>query len=273
MYFIRKRKHERDQEAGLIFHWRGFRKHHSGKVVALILAAALFAFSVYAIKVETPRSPLHSKKEGVVVVLRDDDPAVYALLLEVENRSPFPSRWEPALDGEVSKRIVQKRSELEGFLWNYEMKLEQLPVTKPTHGLVSITASGSELFDPQPDQWSDYGVKERFLERQDPVIRVRVGTSDTLKSRISADQLELPRELIIDEGFGQLYRFQISLDAAGFVSNCVPLPGGTTDAVVITDRQKTLAAWLRMQRFRQDEEETQGMVVGELDLQIEALRE
>lgn len=273
MYFIRKKKHERDQEAGLIFHWRGFRKHHSGKVVALILAAVFFAFSVYAIKVETPRSPLHSKKEGVVVVLQDGDPAVQALLLQVEDRSPFPARWEPALDEEVSDRIAQKRGELEGSLWNYEMKLEQLPVIKPSHGLVSITASGSELFDPLPDQWRDYGVRERFVERREPLIRVRVGTSDTLKSRISADQLELPRTLIFDEGFGQVYRFQISLDAAGFVSNCVPLPGGTTDAVVITDRQKTLAAWLRVQRFREDEEELQGMVVGELDLQIEALRQ
>ncbi|MGB1937586.1 MAG: hypothetical protein ACPIGG_06520 [Akkermansiaceae bacterium] len=273
MYFIRKRKHERDQKAGLIFHWRGFRKHHSGKVVGLILAAAFFAFSVYAIKVETPRSPLQSKKEGIVVVLREDDPAVRALLLEVEDRSPFPARWEPAMDAEVLGRIAQKRSDLEGSLWNYEMKLEQLPVTKPTRGLISIAASQSKLFDPLPDHWQDYGVKERFIERQEPLIRVRVVTSEALKSRISAEKLELPRGLIVDESFGQVYRFQISLDADGFVSNCLPLPGGTTDSIVVTERQKTLAAWIRMQRFSQDEKQSEGMVVGELDLQIEALRQ
>ena len=72
MYFIRKKKHKRDQDAGLIFHWRGFRKHHSGKIVAMILACGLFAFSVYAIKVETIRSPLQSKREGVVVVVLPD---------------------------------------------------------------------------------------------------------------------------------------------------------------------------------------------------------
>ena len=272
MYFIRKRKHERDQQAGLIFHWRGFRKHHSGKVVALILAAAFFAFSVYAIKVETPRSPLQSKKEGVVVVLREDDPAVQDLLLQVEDRSPFPARWEPALDREVLERIAQKRSDLEGALWNYEMKLEQLPLSKPALGLVSIAASGSKLFDPLPDQWRGYGVKERYIERREPVIRVRVGTSEGLKSRISADQLELPRGLIVDESFGQIYRFQVSLDEDGFVSNCVPLPGGTTDSIAVTERQKMLASWIRMQRFSEDEKQSEGMVVGELDLQIEALR-
>ena len=280
MYFIRKKKHKRDQDAGLIFHWRGFRKHHSGKFVAMILACGLFAFSVYAVKVETIRSPLQSKREGVVVVLSPDDPVVSELLLQVEERSPFPSRWDPAMDEEVTTRISTTRSELEGALWAYEMKLEPLPTMDRTHGLVSITESGSDIFNVMPDQWRESEARDRFVAGEKPVIRVRVLASSELKSRISGDQLELPNKLIVEEGYGQIFRFQVALDSAGFVSNCTPLPGGTIDALQITDRQKNLAAWLRAQRFSDDGQDGgeagaggggDGMVVGQLELQIEAL--
>jgi len=94
----------------------------------------------------------------------------------------------------------------------------------------------------------------------------------------------LPNKLIVEEGYGQIFRFQVALDSAGFVSNCTPLPGGTIDALQITDRQKNLAAWLRAQRFSDDGQDGgeagaeagaggggDGMVVGQLELQIEAL--
>ena len=67
----------------------------------------------------------------------------------------------------------------------------------------------------------------------------------------------------------QIFRFQVALDSAGFVSNCIPLPGGTIDTLQITDRQKNLAALLRAQRFSDDV--GGGMVVVQLELQIEAL--
>ena len=86
--------------------------------------------------------------------------------------------------------------------------------------------------------------------------------------------MELPNKLIVEEGYGQIFRFQVALDAAGFVSNCTPLPGGTIDTMQITDRQRNLAAWLRAQRFSDDGQGGgggDGMVVGQLELQIEAL--
>ena len=278
MYFIRKKKHKRDQEAGLIFHWRGFRKHHSGKLIALLLACAFFAFSVYAVKVETMRSPLESKREGVVVMLSPDDPAVRNLLLQVDEKSPFPSRWDPAIDEEVANRIASTRVELDGALWRYEMQLQPLPTIDRSPSLISITQSASGLFDVMPNHWREAGVREDFVARQRPVIQVRVIASEQLKPRIAGNQLALPNKLVVDEGYGQIFRFQIAIDAAGFVSNCTPLPGGTVDTVKITDRQRNLAAWLRAQRFSgvddgadSVEAGDEELVVGQLELQIEAL--
>ncbi|MDG1358181.1 MAG: hypothetical protein P8P36_08310 [Akkermansiaceae bacterium] len=270
MYFIRKKRHKRDQDAGLIFHWRGFRSHHSGKLIGLLLACAFFAISVYAVKVETMRSPLQSKREGSVVMLCLDDPAVRNLLLQVEDKSPFPSRWDPAMDEEVTHRISSSRDELDGSLWRYQMQLQPLPTIDRSPSLISITQSASELFDVMPDHWQESVPKEGFVLREPPVIQVRVVASQQLKSRITGNELELPNKLVIDEGYGQIFRFQIALDAAGFVSNCTPLPGGTVDSVKITDRQRNLAAWLRAQRFSDGGKDAAEMVVGQLELQIEA---
>lgn len=273
MYFIRRKKHQRDRDAGLIFHWRGFRKHHSGKMVALLMACALFAFSVYAINIETVRSPLQSKKEGVVFVLNEENPSVAKLLLQVEENSPFPARWDPAVDVEVQTRIAEDRNQLEGELWTYEMRMAQLPQKSQTREVPSIIDAYDDLLLGSTDKWRAYGANHDFADQEEPVIRVRVIAGDHLKPRISGDQLQLPNELIVDEGYGQIFRFQIALDSAGFVSNCTPLPGGTADAVIISDRQRDLASWLRSQRFKEDEQGGDGMVVGEVELQIEALRE
>jgi len=272
MYFIRRKKHQKDQDAGLIFHWRGFRKHHSGKMIALLMACGLFAFSVYAIKIETVKSPLQSKKEGVVFMLNEDNPDVGKLLIQVVENSPFPLRWDPALDDEVSSRIAEDRNQLDGKLWNYEMRMQSLPAKSVANELLSIAESNNHFFFPSHDKWRDFGVKNRFVDQEDPVIRVRVMAGDQLKPRISGDQLQLPNELIVDEGYGQIFRFQIALDSAGFVSNCMPLPGGSADTVIVSDRQKDLASWLRSQRFKEDEQGGDEMIVGEVELQIEALR-
>ncbi|MGB2403082.1 MAG: hypothetical protein ACPIA7_06685, partial [Akkermansiaceae bacterium] len=208
---------------------------------------------------------------GVVILLRPDDPIVRDLLLQVEYKSPFPSRWDPAIDKEVAARISMARDELEDPLWSYEIQLQPLPDVDRSPSLISITQSAPELFDVMPRHWQEPAVTQEFEASESPVIQVRVVASEQLKPRIVGNKLELPNKLIIDEGYGQIFRFQIALDAAGFVSNCTPLPGGTVDTIKITDRQRDLASWLRAQRFTEGGDEAPPMVVGQLELQIDAL--
>ena len=98
MLFLRKKRQKRDQEAGLIFQWRGSRKHHIGKILALMIAVGCFAFSVYALKIESIKPPLLSKREGVVIMLNEDDPNCRKLMMQIEGKSPFPVRWDPVFD-------------------------------------------------------------------------------------------------------------------------------------------------------------------------------
>lgn len=272
MYFIRRKKHKRDQEAGLIFHWRGFRKHHVGKIIALLLGFVFFAFSVYAIKIEGMKSPLLSKKQAVVIMLNEDDPYCQALMLQVEDRSPFPARWDPVSDKEVMSRINKEKELLQGKLWDYNMGLKPLPEDKSSDGLASIIDSYDALMGEANSHWHQAGVFGGVIMRRDLFIKARVHVTGDLKSRISSVELALPVDLIADEAFGQTFRFQLGLDESGFVSICIPLPGGSTDVTNITDREKKLAAWLRALRFNVAEQTMTGLTMGQLELQIEATR-
>jgi len=273
MYFIRKKKHERDQEAGLIFHWRGFRKHHLGKIVALLLVSVFFALSVYAVRIESIKAPLLSKKEGVVIMLNENDLNCQALMLQVEEHSPFPVRWDPALDEEVLMRVNEEKSLLQGELWDYKVVLKPLPEDKSSDELVSIVDSYDGLWGKIYNQWRQAELVSSVIAPADLIVRARVVAAGDLKHRISGDELALPVDLVADDDFGQVFRFQMGLDELGFVSTCIPLPGGTTDVAKITARQKKLAAWIRSHQFRSAEQGTTGLVTGQLELQIEVIRE
>ena len=273
MYFIRKKKHQRDQQAGLIFHWRGFRKHHLGKMIALLVVSGFFAFSVYAIKIDVLKTPLLSKKEGVVIMLDVDDPNCRALLLQVEERSPFPARWDPVMDMDVRHRLDEAQRLLEGGLLNYQMNMQALPEEQLSHGLVSIMDSKHILSGYVQTSWPQKHAEANVMERKDLFIKAKVHSGGELQTRIAGEELALPADLVTDEGYGQVYRFQLGLDRFGFVSACIPLTGGSRDITKITDRQRKLAAWLRTQRFSPAGSEDKEMVIGQLELQIKALRE
>lgn len=273
MYFTRKKKHERDQEAGLIFHWRGFRKHHLGKMIALLAVCLFFAFSAYAIKIEGIKAPLLSKKKGVVIMLNESDPHCQSLMLQFEERSPFPVRWDPVSDQEVLMRVNEEKALLQGTLWEYKLALKPMPEDKSSNGLASIVDAHDALWGGVYNQWIKADAVSELVMPRNLLIKARVLTTGKLESRVLGEELALPLDLVSDDGFGQVFRFQIGLDASGFVVTCVPLPGGTTDVTKITDRQKKLAAWIRSQRFGAAEQESTGIVAGQLELQIEVIRE
>ena len=46
MFFLRHKRQRRDQGAGLVFRWRGARRHRIGQVMALVVTGSFFAFFV-----------------------------------------------------------------------------------------------------------------------------------------------------------------------------------------------------------------------------------
>jgi len=271
MFFLRKKKQKKDLAAGLVFQWRGATKHHLGKVLALMITVGFFAFSVYALKVETIKPPLLSKRKGVVIMLNQDDPHCGKLMIQIERKSPFPVRWDPVFDREVMVRIEESVEGLVGARWKYDAELTPMPVGESLGGLESIIEPNDGLLGRVMNDWNEEPQIDLEVPRGDLSIRVRVSTGGALKLRLPADEFLLPTDLVADDSFGQSFRFMVELDSLGIVRSCVSLPGGTMDATKATDLQKNLATWLRLQKFNAV---NQGeAVTGQLELQIEANRE
>lgn len=273
MYFLRKKRQKRDREAGLIFLWRGSRKHHLGKIIALMVAVGFFAFTVYAIKIDEIKPPLLSKREGLVIMLTEDDPNCQSLMLQVEERSPFPVRWDPVYDPEIMTRIDHAKNHLLGKIWNYDAALNPLPEEQVARGLPTIIEPHHGLLGRVADPWRQAGLAHGAELRGDLFVRAKLIAIGTLKNRIIQDEVPLPLDLVADNWLGQTFRFQIRLDAKGFVTSCIPLLGGTADAPQVTDRHKNLAAWIRTQSFKPAESAGRLPGGGQLELQIEASRE
>lgn len=273
MYFLRKKRAKQDLEAGLIFQWRGSKKHHFGKIIAFMVAIGFFAFSVYAIKIDGLKAPLLSKREGVVIMLNEDDPNCRALMLQIEERSPFPVRWDPAFDEEIMARIDTEKKTRHGKLWIYKAELVPLPDEEPPHRLASIIEPHHGLLGRVSDQWRWVRPVDGVGLHGDLLIRAKVIANGSLKVRLPQDELALPPDLVADDWFGQTFRFQVSLEASGVVRSCVALPGGTTDVSKVTDRQKNLAAWIRTQQFKAAKLGSKTIDAGQLEIQIEASRE
>lgn len=273
MYFLRKKKQQRDREAGLIFPWRGSRKHHLGKMVAFLVAMGFFAFSVYAIKIEGIKSPLLSNRKGVVVMLDEHDPECQKLMFQIEQRSPFPARWDPAFDQNLQAGLRQATDGLQGGLWQYDAALLPMPEVKERDLPASIIEPDQGLLGRVSGVWRQVDLAANARPAGDLLIRAKVTALGGIKGRVKRDELALPVDLVADDWFGQTFRFYIRLDDQGVVTSCVPLLGGTLDAPTITDRQKNLAAWIRTQRFASLSSNDGDTGFGQLQLQIEASRE
>lgn len=276
MFFLRKRRQRMDREAGLVFPWRGSRKHHLGKCLALVVVVSFFVFSVYAIKVDGIKPPPLPKREGVVILLDENNPGCQKLLFQVEQRSPFPMRWDPVFDVGLAAARSEMQESLQGALWQYRAALVPLPESKQPHSLAAITGPQEGLLGEVSGGWQQSGQMPGLVsevpERGSVSVRAKLVATNGLASRIGVDGVSLPADLVADDWYGQTFRFYVQLAPSGQVVSCVPLMGGTLEAAVVTDRQKNLADWLRRQVFKPGEAGGKGNGFGRLQLQIEALR-
>ncbi len=269
MYFLRKRRERRDQEAGLIFRWRGAKRHHTGKLIALMMAASFFAFSVYAIRIDVGQETSLSKRAGTVFMINEDDPHAYQLLVQIEERSPFPRRWDPAYDHDTMGRIRDSANLLAGYVSGYHPELQPLPTAEEGGVLPSVIKPSSALTGETLRSW-ELAQGEGQVSRGDIYVQARITADKDITERLPNQSLSLPRALVAEEWYGQTYRFYISVNDRGVVTDCLALSGESLEALKPMEKEKLLAAWLRSQRLASAAGSP--VVRGVLELQIEALR-
>lgn len=274
MYFLRHKKLNRDRGAGLVFRWRGARRHHTGKVVAMLLTIGLFAFSAYALRVEGLRAPLLTQRQGEVVILDEENPFCQKLMFQIEDSSPFPVRWDPAFDPDTMGRLGEATALLEGGVWDYQPELMAMPEPQTTVGLPSIFEGRGDFFSNTGRQWrdlSDDSMKTSSGIGEAVRVTALIIADKEMRDLLPEAGLPLPAGLIGDEWFGQSFRFLIGVDSKGVVRGCLPLSGGSMEVAKPTEKQKLLAAWLRRSNFNPSERESR--TIGVLEIQMEARTE
>jgi len=273
MLFFQKKKIMRDRGHGLVFRWRRARRHQMGKLLALVLTSFVFGVVVYAVKVEGLREPLLTRMTGEVAFLNGDTDYGRDLLLQVENRSPFPARWDPAFDEGTMRRVERGVEELEGPVLAVRSSLLPLPVIHRKAGLPSVTAEQSSYFTGSVDDWqawSHFDLLATDAVLSDLQIRVKVKADEGLERRLPAGELLLSDQLISDDFYGLSFRFLVGVDSVGVVRGCLPLSGGSMEVSKPTEKQRLLAAWLRRVMFRPQDERS--IMIGVIELQIQAER-
>ena len=270
MFFRTKKRLKKDQEAGLVFRWRGARKHHAGKLLALVLTSGLFAFSVYAIRIDGGEKIPLSKRSGSVFILDENDSRNYQLLLQIEERSPFPNRWDPAHDVDTLGRIKQEVNFLAGHSRKYEPQLMSLPVVEEKLTLPSVIKPKSTLLGNALKTWS-LNEESESLQRGAIFIAARITADEEMESRLGVESRSLPPAVVAEEWYGQVFRFLVSLDEKGCVGDCLSLSGESLESLKPTEKEKLIATWLRGQKFEPAKGEP--ILRGVIELQIEALQQ
>lgn len=270
MLFSRKKRQKRDREAGLIFRWRGARRHHTGKILALMITVGVFGFFIYAVRIDADQSPPVSQRTGTVFMINDDDPNCYQLLVQIEERSPFPRRWDPAYDTATMGRVERRVGRLTGKTWTYSPRLIPLPAVDDGRRLPSVVEPGSALLGHSLRTWelADDGAEQR--PGAEVLVFARLAADGPLRQRLPEGRLVLPRALAEENWYGQTLRFLIGVDENGVVESCLSLSSETMELVKPSEREKQLSAWLRTRSFKRSP--GQPLLRGVLELQIEALR-
>ena len=239
---------------------------------ALMVAASCFAFAAYAVRIEGLKQRLVSKRTGTLILLNEDDPNCRRLMLQVEEKSPFPSRWDPVHDRGTLVRIAGMAESVMDEPWVYQPELRELPPRdKKLTALASMEDPGDGLVTGMMPSWRQRLVIPDFLGGGDLYVRGVVVAKGGIENRLEHKVWALPANLVTEDWLGQSFRFMLGIDERGIVRSCVPLPGGSMGGGRATDRQKELSVWLRGQRFKPAAGE--GVAFGELQLQIEATRE
>lgn len=270
MFFSRKKKLLKDREAGLVFNWRESRGSSFAKIMAFVCVALGFSFVMYALKIDGVRERMLSKREATVEILNADDLNSRGLMTLVEQRSPFPPRWDPAYDLDVSFRVARGLEAMLNDDRSYDAVLQPMPEEEVSDQLVSVIESdGGMFFKGFVNRATE---NTAALEESSELLRLEVFISadEVLGGRLLQVSYELPVDWISRDAFGQAYQFVVGLDSDGEVISCLPAVGGSVDSVKPAESQRQLGEWLRNLDFEPNKKAS--MVVGLLELELRASR-
>ena len=126
MLFTQKKKRQQDSEAGLVFPWRGIPSRYMNRVTSFFVTALIFFIFIYAIRIEGIEKPVTTYQTSSVIYLDESDPSLSQLFLEIEQKSPFPVRWDPISEKQSLARLRAQVDPSSVEQWQYSPELRSV---------------------------------------------------------------------------------------------------------------------------------------------------
>lgn len=205
-----------DPAGGLTFEWKeGRRKQRARITFFFVLAVAMHAGFFYVFKVVYPVSTESLPMPSRVLLLSDDDPAVRALLAEVEDRT---AAYSPSLGSDVGNVSLSAYTTYQPSFAEHELKLLDPPVNVAKRLPLPGTLNGPLLLpEPESIPLPDLPkVKPKPPGPQRPVLAI----GGELAQRKLTYRPEL--DDIFSPSSDAVATFALAVDEAGIVEYCLP---------------------------------------------------
>lgn len=253
----------------MVFRWRGARKHHMGKFLALAIAVAIFAFAIPAVQLEELKTPVVSQSTASVIYIDEDSPLSRELVMQIWDKSPFPPRWDPAQDPETLQRVLATSDAISPRVHSYSPTLVPMPISTENDNLPSTVNPNAPLLPSRAAFWKSIAQSNDETTAPEAVQAMFVmNTSAALRERLPKNMTLPPAHLVTEEWLGQTFRFILTLTPRGTVGSVFPVQGGTLDEGQLSESQKALLTWIKAQHFTPHTSASTGTI----ELQLKAIQ-
>lgn len=216
MFFSKKKKLQRDRDAGLVFRWRGgYGSNRGGSTIAFLLTSLFFAGGVIMLNVYAKPNTVPSRYRASMIQLGEmnDD-----LRWWVEKNSPNLPLWsghnDEVSESKVSEMLAEKMYESQGATYRYE-DVEMKQIELDNEEIYSIRTRSLPLLSRFRDAEVQDNGQFTPLEWE-----LSVTAGDGLKERLPGD---LDYGSFIPESWrGNSVRFVVAVDAGGKVLSVDP---------------------------------------------------
>lgn len=239
IFFSRKKKIQRDRNAGLVFRWRGgYSGNTGGLTFAIIMATSVFALAFLGIKVYVNSTAVPSRYRAEVILVDDVDPNLRWML---ERNSPFFCAWE-ADQAELASGSIQSKM-YAAIDSNRKRKINwrSAVITEPAPSSPSVYPLGRVVMP----SVARHEVKSSDLEPQKLIWNYVLSSEDKASQAILPVKKNYALNIRpLKSYLGRTLQFTVHIDASGKVISALPLEWNTDDEMKLVEN------WVKTLQFQ-----------------------
>ncbi len=249
--FSRKKKIQRDRNAGLVFRWRGgYSGNTGGLTLAIILATSIFALGMLGIKVYVSSESPPSRYRSEIIQVSKIEPG---LRWQLERNSPHLNSWG---NNQNELGVIDVRDRMYDAIYSLSedrISWNTVSFDQPTLETPRIYQGGkvtlpslARLGFRHRHRLSNVALPDETDELSKIIWTFVLSSKDEAMLSRFPDMIEYPtnnRELL--NYLGKTVKYTVNIDERGSVVSCLPLDWNTESEV------KLIENWLNTVQFKE----------------------